>query len=164
MAVLTTDTKLFYADGASDPKIGFKGVTFMREIDFGITNAEGAVNYEFIGLPQGFVALALGIEELDECPAGTVTAKVKSDSAALGTAVTVGGADLAKNVQTVSKAFNAGDMLCIVPSVKMDSGRIRVSVSGVMPNSDTRYSPELEQPYRMVGNTRRNVAEPDRRR
>lgn len=164
MAALTTDTTLFSADGASNPRVGFQGVTITREIDFEKTEAKASVNYEFIGLPQGFVALALGIEELDKCPAGTVAAKVKSDSAALGTAVTVGDTNLAKSVQTLSKAFNAGDMLCIVPSVKMDSGRVRVSVSGVLPNADTRYSPELEQPHRKIGNTRRNVAEPDRHR
>ena len=53
-------------------------------------------------------------------------------------------------------------MLCIVPSVAMTAGRIRVSLVGVLPNSDTRYSPELAAPWRKIGNTQRNVAEPDR--
>ena len=162
MSALTTNTTLFSADGTFDPKVGFKGVTLVREVDFGMANVTGAVNYEFLGIPKGFVALAVGIEELEKCPSGTITAKVKGDSATLGSALTVGGDALAAGVYTASKAFAAADMLCIVPSVAMTAGRIRVSLVGVLPNSDTRYSPELAAPWRKIGNTSRNVAEPDR--
>ena len=165
MAVLDTNTTLFSADGSSDPKVGFQGVTISREVDFGITPVSAGVNYELIGLPDGFVALALGVEELESCgSAGTVTAKEKNDSATLGTAVSVGGTSPAKRVDTLSKACNGANMLCIVSSVAQTAGRVRVSVSGVLPNSDTRYSPELAEPWRKIGNTTRNVAEPDRLR
>ena len=162
MSALTTNTTLFSADGTFDPKVGFKGVTLVREVDFGMANVTGAVNYEFLGIPKGFVALAIGIEDVEKCPSGTITAKVKGDSATLGSALTVGGDSLAAGVYTSDKAFAAADMLCIVPSVSMTAGRIRVSLVGVLPNSDTRYSPELAAPWRKIGNTSRNVAEPDR--
>ena len=165
---LTTNTTLFSADGTFDPKVGFKGVTLVREVDFGMANVTGAVNYELLGIPKGFMALALGIEELEKCPSGTITAKVKGSEATLGSALTVGGDSLAAGVYLPDasnhgpKAFAAADMLCIVPSVAMTAGRIRVSLVGVLPNSDTRYSPELAAPWRKIGNTSRNVAEPDR--
>lgn len=173
MAALTTDTTLFHADGASDPQVGFNGVTLIREIDFGITKAKASVNYEFIGLPDGFVAVGMGIEELDHCAAGTITAKAKNDSSTLGSALTVGQTEevngvatpkLSKAVDALSKAFNGGDMLCIVPSVDMSEGKVRVSVTGVLPNADTRYSPELAAPWRAIGNEKRNVAPCDRKR
>ena len=165
---LTTNTTLFSADGTFDPKVGFKGVTLVREVDFGMANVNGAVNYEFLGIPKGFVALAIGIEELEKCPSGTITAKVKGSEATLGSALTVGGSSLAAGVYPPDastngpKAFAVADMLCIVPSVAMTAGRIRVSLVGVLPNGDTRYSPELAAPWRKIGNTSRNVAEPDR--
>ena len=165
---LTTNTTLFSADGTFDTKFGFKGVTLVREVDFGMSNVTGAVNYEFLGIPKGFMAIALGIEELEKCPSGTITAKVKGSEATIGSAITVGGDSLAAGVYLPDatnygpKAFAAADMLCIVPSVAMKAGRIRVSLVGVLPNSDTRYSPELASPWRKIGNTRRNVAEPDR--
>ena len=162
MAALTTNTGLFSADGTFDPKVGFKGITFTREVDFVQTGVTGAVNYEFMDIPKGFVALAIGIEELEKCPAGTITAKVKGDSDTLGSALTVGGDALAAGVYTASKAFAAADVLCLVPSVAMGAGRVRISLTGVLPNGDTRYSPEHAAPWRKVGNTQRNVAEPDR--
>lgn len=169
MSALTTDTTIFSADGTSDPKVGFKGVTLVREVDFGQTGVTGAVNYEFLGIPKGFVALAVGIEELEKCPSGTITAKVKGDSATLGSALTVGGDSLAAGVYLPDasnhgpKAFAAADMLCLVPSVAMATGRVRISLVGVLPNGeDTRYSPTLGAPWRKIGNTSRNVAEPDR--
>jgi len=163
MSALTTDTTIFSADGTSDPKVGFKGVTLVREVDFGQAGVTGAVNYEFLGIPKGFVSLAIGIEELEKCPSGTITAKVKGDSATLGSALTVGGDSLATGVYTAAKAFADADMLCLVPSVAMATGRVRISLVGVLPNGeDTRYSPTLGAPWRKIGNTSRNVAEPDR--
>ena len=150
---LTTNTTLFSANGTFDPKVGFKGVTIVREVDFGMANVTGAVNYELLDIPKGFMALALGIEELEKCPSGTITAKVKGSEATLGSALTVGGDSLAAGVYLPDasnhgpKAFAAADMLCIVPSVAMAAGRIRVSLVGVLPNSDTRYSPELTAPW-----------------
>ena len=162
-ALSPTDTTLLNADGTSDPAVSFKGVTITREIDFGVTNVTASTNYEFFGIPKGFVMLALGVAELEKCPSGTITVKNKGDSTTLGgSAVTVGGATLAGAVLPASKAFAAGDTLCIVPSVNMGEGRVRVSIVGVLPNGDTRYSPELAAPWRKVGNTNRNVAEPDR--
>lgn len=162
MAELTTDTTMLTANGTSDMQIGFNGVTLAREIDFGVDAAAAATNYELLGLPKGFVALAVGLTELEKCPSGTITLKSKSDSATLGAAVTVGGDALAATVATAANAFAAGDMLCFVPSVKMDTGRVRIVVTGILVNGDTRYSPELAAPWRKVGNTSRNVAEPDR--
>ena len=61
------------------------------------------------------------------------------------------------------KAFASGDMLCFVASVAMATGGIEVIITGYFPDGeDTRYSPTRTVPYRKIGNTTRNVAEPDR--
>lgn len=162
-ALSPTNTTLLNADGSSDPAVGFNGITLTREIDFGVTAVVASTNYEFFGIPKGFVMLAIGVAELEKCPSGTITVKNKGDSTTLGgSSVTVGGDTLAEAALVASKAFATGDTLCIVPSVNMGAGRVRVSITGVLPNGDTRYSPELAAPWRKIGNTQRNVAEPDR--
>ena len=61
------------------------------------------------------------------------------------------------------KIIEAGDMLCIVASVAMAVGEVEVVVVGFMPDgADSRYTPTRSIPYRKIGNTTRNVAEPDR--
>ena len=61
------------------------------------------------------------------------------------------------------KIIDEGDMLCIVPSVAMAVGEVEVVVVGFMPDgADSRYTPTRSIPYRKIGNTTRNVAEPDR--
>lgn len=61
------------------------------------------------------------------------------------------------------KIIDEGDMLCIVASVAMAVGEVEVVVVGFMPDgADSRYTPTRSIPYRKIGNTTRNVAEPDR--
>ena len=81
------------------------------------------------------------------------------------------GTDLMKLVTGVTgsvsapggKAYSAGDMLCIVASVAMAVGEVEVVIVGYFPDGDdSRLTPTRSQPWRKIGNTHRNVAEPDR--
>ena len=207
MSALTTDTTMLAADGVSDPKVGYPGlVAISKKVNFAQKNAAASTNYEFLDIPEGFVMTAAMVKEIEKCPSGTLTLKTKSDSATIGSAVTVGstnlakeilapaadvditttktgdvsvstakaswaGTDLMKLVTGVSgsvsapggKAYSAGDMLCIVASVAMAVGEVEVVIVGYFPDGeDSRYTPMRSVPWRKIGNTHRNVAEPDR--
>ena len=195
MSALTTDTTMLAADGVSDPKVGYPGlVALSKRVNFAQKNAAASTNYEFLDIPEGFVLEKVMVKELEKCPSGTITLKTKSDSATIGSAVTVGSTNLAKAIMTPAadtktgdvyvstgtswtasskmqlltgagggKDFAAGDMLCIVASVAMAVGEVEVVIVGYFPDGDdSRLTPTRSQPWRKIGNTHRNVAEPDR--
>lgn len=195
MSALTTNTTLLAADGVSDPKVGYPGlVAISKKVNFAQSNAVAATNYEFLDIPEGFVLEKVVVKELVKCPSGTITLKTKSDSATVGSAVTVGSANLAKAIMTPTadtqtgdvyvstasswtasskmklltgagggKDFPSGDMLCIVASVAMAVGEVEVVIIGYFPyGDDSRLTPTRSTPWRKIGNTHRNVAEPDR--
>lgn len=182
MSALTTNTTLLAADGVSDPKVGYPGlVAISKKVNFAQAAAAAATNYEFLDIPEGFVLEKVMVKELEKCPSGTITLKTKSDSATIGSAVTVGSTNLARafldpatvtakdtvGTGTVSasqpRAFASGDMLCIVASVAMAVGEVEVVIVGYFPDGgDSRLTPTRFVPWRKIGNTHRNVAEPDR--
>lgn len=147
-----------------------------------------STNYDFLEIPDGFVLqdvffkeCGFGMSGNERCPAGTITLKTKSDSATIGAAVTVGGSDLAKSFLSPAsvsakdtagtgtvdvdqpRKFATGDMLCFVASVEMAAGGFEAVLVGYFPDGDgSRYTPVRSVPWRKIGNTNRNVAEPDR--
>lgn len=166
MAALTTDTTLFKAIGSTDPEIVKSGIAIKRALNFAMSNATASTNYEFLPLPKGFVLKGVYVKELAKCSSGTITLKTKSDSATIGSAVTVGSTTLAESylpakstdakdsagTGTVAVPANvnvlAGDMLCIVPNANMTAGEIEVVVHGFLVNGDTLNGYELSVPYR----------------
>ena len=166
MSALTTNTTLFGARGVQDPRIFKTGVAIKRRIDFGRANATASTNYEFLPLPAGFVMTGLLVEELKKCASGTITVKGKSDSATIGSAVTVGGSTLAKSFaqpKTVTAkdtagtgtvdvgqpvVFLSGEMLCIVPSANMAQGEVEITVHGFLPDGDALDNYPIAVPYR----------------
>lgn len=182
MSALTTDATMLAADGVSDPKVGYPGlVAISKKVNFAQKNAAASTNYEFLDIPEGFVLEKVMVKEIEKCPSGTLTLKTKSDSATIGSAVTVGSTNLARaflNPATVTakdtagtgtvsasqpRTFASGDMLCIVASVAMAIGEVEVVIVGYFPDGeDSRYTPTRSVPWRKIGNTHRNVAEPDR--
>lgn len=139
MSELNTDTDIFGAVGVSDPSTFVPNIAFRREIDFskidgGCTNG---VNHEFIPVPKGFVLTGVVIEEMEKCDGTSVAVKAKGDSAAIGSAVNVGGNTKAFSAVALTKAFSADDMLCIVMGSDATEGKIGVAIVGYCASEDT---------------------------
>lgn len=158
MAILTTDTSFFNAGGVGDPEVFKPTVGISRKVDFArakmVAAASGAANCEFIALPAAFVITGLYVEELEKCTAAQITVKTRSDSATIGSAVTVGGATPLKSVQNVTaKVLAAGDILCLCISggesgLTVDAGVLKVNVIGYLPDGDSRANFAITVPYR----------------
>lgn len=191
MAKLTTVANLLGTGAIFDPKVSYPGlVALTTKINFAKApvDANGkkilaSTNYDLMEIPKGFVLLNVLLKECgfgpdgDEiCAAGTVTLKTLSDSATVGSALTVGGANLAKSLMvpatvvakdsagtgtvtaSQSKTYADGDVLCFVSSVEQASGGFEAALIGYFPDAeDSRYSPERTVPWH-VGNAQRNVA------
>ena len=165
MAILTTNKTLFGAAGASNTEVFKPYAGVSRTIDFGKSDvsvgAGATVNFEFIPLPEAFVVTGIYLEEMEKLAAGVkVGLAAKSDSAALGSAVDVGGTDVAKSVQNItSKALADGDMICLTvqnsgsAEAKIDSGVIKVCIIGYLPNGDSLANFRLDTPYRSSNQT-----------
>lgn len=164
MAVLTTNTTIFGANGAFDPEVFKTGVGVSRKIDFSLAPlnaASGAsVNYEFIALPASFVITGLYVEELEACDAATITIKAKGDSATIGAAVSVGGSTLLKSVQNITaKVLADGDVLCLCitggqsAATAIAKGLLKVNVVGYLPDGDAMANFAVSVPYRTSGQT-----------
>jgi len=171
---LMTNTTLFGANGVFDPEVFKTGIAIKRKINFGLANATGSTNYEFLPLPKGFVLKGVGVKELEKCGASTtVTVKTKTGEDTLGSAVNVGGSTLADSFMTpvaatsakdtagtgtvtvpgASKTFAAGDMVCIVTGANLTAGEIEITVLGDLYSGDTVNGLELANPYRSAGQT-----------
>lgn len=162
MAILTTDTSLFNAGGVGDPEVFKPTVGVSRKVDFSrakmVADAKGAANYEFIALPAAFVITGLYVEELEKCTSAQITVKAKSDSATIGSAVTVGGATPLKSVQNITaKVLAAGDILCLCiaggesSDLTVNAGVLKVNVIGYLPDGDSRANFAITVPYRASG-------------
>lgn len=178
MSALTTDKTLFNANGVFDPEVFKTGVAIKRKIDFGLANATGSTNYEFLPLPKGFILKGLLVKELEKCSASTTaTVKTASDSATIGAAVSVGGSTLAKTfarpvaggtfyggassgdtaattaiaVPGSDKVVADGDMLCLVTGAALTGGIVEITVIGDVYDGDTLNGFTLTVPYRSAG-------------
>lgn len=172
MAALNTDTTVFGANGVYDPEVFKTGVGVSRRIDFAtapLTAASGATaNYEFIALPESFVITGLYVEEVEKCSSASITVKAKSDSATIGTAVTVGSDALLKSVQTVTaKVLASGDVLCLCitgggsSATTLSEGVLKVNVIGYLPDGDAVANFAVSVPYRAGGQPGENASKGD---
>lgn len=143
---LTVDKTMFGAVGVSDPSEYMPQVAYRREIDFKKANLNAGVNYAFLPVSKGFVATGLLVEEIETVnkydneetkTANTITVKVESDSATLGSAVTLSGTTKAFTPAVVSKAFSAEDILCIVMAGDATEGKVGISVIGYCSSAES---------------------------
>lgn len=167
-------TDLFGAIGVYDPEVLKTGVAIKRVVDFKISPIGSSKNYEFLKIPSGFVMTGVYIEELEKCASGNLTLKTVEDpTKTIGSAVTVGGSSLAKQMLDPQAAFDiyahassgatsdtkytvpaqpikfiGADMLCIKASAAMGEGKVAIVVHGYLMDGGSLNADALEVPYR----------------
>lgn len=160
MSQLTTNTDLFGALGVSDPAVFFPTIAYRREIDFSVANTAANTNYELLPIPKGFVAKAVVVEELEACDgaSNSVTVAGKSNGTAFGSAVPVGGDDLAFTAAAMNQAFSAGDILCFKTATATKKGKVAISVVGYCTSEESLATAQCPTVWRNTLQTQDNVS------
>ena len=156
MAVVNS-TDIFGANGAHDPEVFKPHIGLSRKIDFSLASLKADASeekrYAFLPIPKNFVIMGIYLEEMEECSAGDISVKPKSTGTAIGSALTVGGATLAKSVAAVTATAVAdGDVACLCitggsDGLEITEGVLKVNIVGYLADGDSRVNFDIA-PFR----------------